>query len=468
MDCTGRGTRVFSGGLLGLMLATAVLLGIVLLDGQPAGAQAESGSDSGYGGSLGSGVGVEGLEGDNLDESVSDPPALTETGTFEAAEDDASGLLRKMDEPLAPIVLAQRPDARSGADRTSNERPTGQRTDTMPNWTEVTVREPQTRDDGLPLGQDGPQGSDPKLKLAAEEHTAVLSTGTAAPGHGAEAGIQVAQVVGTGDGEAGDRPLAEQSGRVVPAVMHGDVDHPPVVMVDAYHDSPRFYTRADHDRFVGAAFDLLNRTEDGRITWKTRKGHPDLLEYSNEKGTVILNAHDGDDKTPIDANSPISFEISRPSGETVLNWHADKRRPDELEQAYANAVYPLYQAAFRTTHEKLVGQLKGLLGQTAAGEITWQQPDKNRADRMTYSGPSGSVSLESFNKDSVPPIKFQIVGPEGDPVLKWDTTRRGMDKKNGSESIKLEYARTVDSLYKAALRSIIKPDETVRGLLGQP
>jgi hypothetical protein len=155
MECTGRGMRTCSAGLLGLLLAMAVLLAIVLLDGQPARAQAESGSKTGYGKPLDRGVD---LKGDNLDDSLSHPAPLTETKTFQAAENDARQLLQDMDKPLAPMVLAQRmADARSGADRSGGERPAGTGTDTTPDWAQVTVQGPQTRDDDLARNQADPQ-----------------------------------------------------------------------------------------------------------------------------------------------------------------------------------------------------------------------------------------------------------------------------------------------------------------------
>src|SRR4029453_19591188 len=96
--------------------------------------KADSGAETGYGEPRGSGV-----EGDSL----SDPPPLTETETFQAAEDEASRLLQDMDEPLGPMILAQQPDARSSPDRTGDKSPAGHSTDTTPDWAQAPVPRPQ-------------------------------------------------------------------------------------------------------------------------------------------------------------------------------------------------------------------------------------------------------------------------------------------------------------------------------------
>jgi hypothetical protein len=127
MDCTGRGTRTCSAGLLGLLLVTAVLLAIVLLDGQPAGAQAEPGSETGYGEPLGSDVG---LEGDNL----AAPVPLTGTETAQEAQDVAGEVLRELDEPLDTTVLAQLADARSVPDRSGGGVPQARAPTSRPTW----------------------------------------------------------------------------------------------------------------------------------------------------------------------------------------------------------------------------------------------------------------------------------------------------------------------------------------------
>jgi hypothetical protein len=179
-----------------------VLLAIVLLDGQPARAQAESAPGTGYGQPLDSGVDLEGSNlDDNLDGSLSDPAPWTETqpetrtGTFEAAEDDAYQLLQDMDdEPLAPTVLAQRTaDAPSGPDRTGGEPPASQRTDITPDLAQVTTREPQPRPDparnqadsegGDSEGGDS-EGGDPQP--TADGRTVVAATRTAASGDAEE------------------------------------------------------------------------------------------------------------------------------------------------------------------------------------------------------------------------------------------------------------------------------------------
>jgi hypothetical protein len=108
MERTGRGTRTFSAGLLGLMLATAVLLMIVLLDSQPALAQADPGSETSYSEPLDSDLG---LEVDNPGASVSDPAASTEPAAPQApqaAQADARALLQQLDEPLDTTILARR------------------------------------------------------------------------------------------------------------------------------------------------------------------------------------------------------------------------------------------------------------------------------------------------------------------------------------------------------------------------
>jgi hypothetical protein len=172
MECTGRGARTCSAGLLGLMLATAALLAILLLDGQPARAQAESGSETGSNQPLDSGVGLEGDAGDNLegglDNSEPDAAPLTEpeVETFQAAEQDANQLLQDMDQPPDPMILAQRSDARSESDRTGDGSPAGQGTDITPDWAKVALQEQQTPNGRPALGQDDPQGDDPQPNLA--------------------------------------------------------------------------------------------------------------------------------------------------------------------------------------------------------------------------------------------------------------------------------------------------------------
>jgi len=191
MELTGRGTRTFSAGLLGLLLATAVLLAIVLLDGQPALAQGDSGSETSYAEPLDSG---SGLEGDNLDTSLADPPPVPEAVPLQAAENNASELLHDLDQPLDPTILDQRiAEARPAPDRTSNGGSPGQGTQITPNWAQIPpVGEPQTRD-GLPLTQDDPPNGD--SQPTSDGRTVLASTETVAPGHDAERYVQVAQVI---------------------------------------------------------------------------------------------------------------------------------------------------------------------------------------------------------------------------------------------------------------------------------
>jgi hypothetical protein len=188
MDCTGRGTRTCSAGLLGLMLATAVLLAIVLLDGQPASAQAEPGSEPSYG-ELGSDLA---LEGGNPGDSLAAPAPLTGTETPQEAQDVAGDVLRELKEPLDTTVLAKLADARSVPDRSGGGGPAGQGTDPTPDLAQVTVEKQRTRDDGLAFDHDGPQDS-------------------GSPPTSGEDGIVVASGMSGGDQRAGDAAQVAQA-----------------------------------------------------------------------------------------------------------------------------------------------------------------------------------------------------------------------------------------------------------------
>jgi hypothetical protein len=169
MQITGRGRRTFSAGLLGLMLATAGLLAIVLLASRPALAEP---ADSGL--------------------------TLTELGEQPdlAAENVEAELQYELDTREATTLPEQQLVAQSAHDGSGGGSSGGQGSGTTPTpmWAYVAP-ESRTRHDDLAFSQDG-LPDDPMPGSV---------TPTAAAGGGAEGGIRLAQATRP------DHPAPQQS-----------------------------------------------------------------------------------------------------------------------------------------------------------------------------------------------------------------------------------------------------------------
>ena len=145
-----RGMRTSGAALLGLMLATAGLLTIILLDGSPALAQSAdlepASADPGFG--TGSDAPGGGLAGDDASgRQVAELPA-----SADADSELRYGLGAPLGtETLAPPLAVPGP-APAG---TEGRSPAGRGPDITPEWAYARVEE-QTRDDGLAPAEQGP------------------------------------------------------------------------------------------------------------------------------------------------------------------------------------------------------------------------------------------------------------------------------------------------------------------------
>jgi hypothetical protein len=230
MDCTGRGTRMFSAGLLGLMLATAGLLAIVLLDSRPALAEP---ADSG----------------------------LTLTGPGDQPDTDAANFEAELQYELgtreATALPEQPPVTQSAHDGSGSEGSGGQGGDTTPRWAYVAPEQPRTRQHDLAFSQDS----------LPDDHPLGSVTPTAAAS-GAEHGIRVAQV-------ATDAPTKEQRLRDVtifvrPEALVTQTETP--VTVSAKYDSGGWETtlpkRAWEDRPLPVDAEVALSVSPASIPWK--------------------------------------------------------------------------------------------------------------------------------------------------------------------------------------------------------
>jgi hypothetical protein len=95
---------------------------------------------------------------------------------------------------------------------------------------------------------------------------------------------------------------------------------------------------------------------------------------------------------------------------------------------------------------------------TSRERITWEAA-RTRTDRITYSGRSATVFLESADRDALPPIVFRLRGPTGAELFSWTT------EPNNDDPIERKWSKALHDLYEKAHRQALHVDEVVEEFL---
>jgi hypothetical protein len=112
--------------------------------------------------------------------------------------------------------------------------------------------------------------------------------------------------------------------------------------------------------------------------------------------------------------------------------------PDEYEYVY-----------------QLISRLSDL---TSQGRIAWE-PTPNRSDRITYSGQSATVFLESADRDALPPIIFRLRDAAGAEICTWTTDPGNVDP------VVRKWAKALHKLYDNAHHQAMRLETVVENFL---